>query len=224
MSKLSSKRAVSVLLLLAASACEEIPDLSPEEQDDGDAGSTISQSPIVTGWRPADAGQPRNVVDAGAQLALVDSGNTTLAKDASTQDGEAVDASPPQDTDAGPVVEPDGSFESVFALLGQHCVGCHGAGKPLDVSTPVLAYLSLVGIEASMKACGPVDGGIALPRIRVVIGSPESSLLMAKLENRQDCGKQMPITALLPEADVAVFRAWVKKGALPIGLPLDQPL
>lgn len=104
----------------------------------------------------------------------------------------------------------DHEYAAVYALISEHCVSCHGAGKTLDMSSPELAHEQLVDVAAGYKACVS-DGGPEL--IRVVPRSSSESLLMAKLENRQTCGKQMPTKALLAPAEVAAFRAWIEAGA-----------
>lgn len=189
MSMFLGRSAVSLGLLLMASACEELPtDLGPVEQPGG--GENVEASPIVHGPIKIDAGAP----NPGA----IDAGPVTLI------DAEVVTETP----DAGPVTS--NAFAAAYAVLNTNCISCHGAGKTLDMSTPELAHAQLVGVEAKYKSCA-ADGG--LPKVRVVPGAPESSLLIEKIEGHASCGKQMPIAMLMNAEDIATLRAWVTAGA-----------
>jgi hypothetical protein len=136
---------------------------------------------------------------------------------------ESVDAGTTGTDDLARVYQPDGGalidsgmqaldpgYAKVYELITTHCASCHTEGKPLNLSSPELAHRELVGVEAKYKSCAS-DGGVA--HVRVIANAPQESLLMAKLENRQTCGKQMPTTALLPASDVEVFRSWIANGA-----------
>lgn len=190
MSMFLGRSALSLGLLLMASACEELPtDLGPVEQPNG--GENVEATPIVHGPLKIDAGAPNpGAIDAG-QVGLLDA--------------EVVVSEPP---DAGPVTS--NAFAAAYAVINTNCISCHGAGKTLDMSTPELAHAQLVGVEAKYKACA-ADGG--LPKVRVVPGAPESSLLIEKIEGHQSCGKQMPTAMLMGAEDIATLRAWVTAGA-----------
>jgi mono/diheme cytochrome c family protein len=138
MSMFLGRSAVSLGLLLMASACEELPtDLGPVEQPSG--GENVEATPIVHGPLKIDAGAPNpGAIDAG-QVALIDA--------------EVVIETP----DAGAVTS--NAFAAAYAVLNTNCVSCHGAGKTLDMSTPELAHTQLVGVEAKYKACA-ADGGL----------------------------------------------------------------
>lgn len=101
-------------------------------------------------------------------------------------------------------------YERVYALLTEHCMNCHGPMKPLDLSTPERAHQQLVGVNAQYKACVG-DGGTT--HVRVVAGSLDASLLQAKLEDRQTCGKPMPPDGLLTAEEIDVFADWIADGA-----------
>lgn len=152
----------------------------------------------------ADAARPASDVDAAHDA------HVEATHDASVDPSPGHDADVGAVADAGPPPAP-GSFASVYPIFAANCVSCHGAGKPLDLSSPTTAYAALVGVPASMKACGATDGGVA--PTRVVAGDPDNSLLIHKLEGTQSCGKQMPITLLLPQETVDIVQAWVSAGA-----------
>lgn len=127
--------------------------------------------------------------------------------------GDASSAAPDasgQGTGGGEQLDP--LFSAVFALMTEHCVSCHGAGKTLDLTSPALAHEQLVGVSAKYKAC---VGDSGMPPVRVVSGAANSSLLMAKLEGTQQCGKPMPPPPelLLSESDLDTFRRWINAGA-----------
>jgi mono/diheme cytochrome c family protein len=190
MSKFLRESAVSLVFVLAASACEDLPtDLGPVEQPNG--GENVETAPIVHGPLTLDAGAPNPGAIDASQSTMLDSG--------------IVEAP----ADAGPGHANDG-FAAAYAVISTNCVTCHGAGKTLDMSTPQLAHDQLVGVEAKYKACA-TDGGIA--KVRVVAGAPESSLLIEKIEGHPSCGKPMPSAMLLSADDVATLRAWVTAGA-----------
>jgi mono/diheme cytochrome c family protein len=146
--------------------------------------------------------EPHAAVDASANpLAFMvqpDAGGPALI-DATMQNAHS-DAS----TSAGAL------YTRVYALMAEHCVNCHGAGKTLDLSTPELAHAQLVGVAAQYKACAS-DAGAA--KVRVIAGAANESLLVEKLEGRQTCGKPMPTTGMLSTEEIAVFRDWISAGA-----------
>jgi mono/diheme cytochrome c family protein len=209
MSKLSSKRllvtAVPFLVMALASACDDLPDEpDPIARDDGGASSEPAGNTYVDARVEAgtEAGSDADIAaDAHVKFVAppIDAGPGHSLIDADTQ---------PQVGDASPMPS---SFDKMYALIGDHCAGCHGAGKTLDLSTPELAHAQLVGVEARYPACSSSDGSVA--KQRVVAGMPDQSLLIDKLEGRQTCGKQMPTKMLLPSASVDVFRAWILAGA-----------
>jgi mono/diheme cytochrome c family protein len=139
----------------------------------------------------------------------------TLADASSADAGTTPEAGPTGDasgqgTGGGEQLDP--LFGQVFALMTEHCVSCHSAGKTLDLTSPALAREQLVGVSAKYKSCA---GDSGMPPVRVVAGAANSSLLMAKLEGRQECGKPMPPPpeALLSESELDTFRRWINAGA-----------
>ncbi|MCZ7684346.1 MAG: hypothetical protein M5U28_38455 [Sandaracinaceae bacterium] len=103
---------------------------------------------------------------------------------------------------------PAPTFTEVYAFLSRDCVGwCHDAGADggLDLSSPALAYASLVGVTA---ACG---GGA---NTRVIPYEAAASLLWRKLARVDLCGSRMP-PAGIPSSDSDVRRVerWIAAGA-----------
>jgi mono/diheme cytochrome c family protein len=105
------------------------------------------------------------------------------------------------------------TYAEVYKVFETHCLSCHGAGKQLDLSSAALARSELVDVVAEYKACAS-DGGTPT-RTRVLAGDVDASLLSDKLSTAPSCGKPMPPTGPLPEADVALIRAWIAAGAAP---------
>jgi mono/diheme cytochrome c family protein len=227
MSIFSRQMAVSVLFVLGASACEDLPaDLGPKEF--GNGGEGMDTAPIVREGSEVvvDAGPPSAliVVDAGNGTPLeVDAGAPEV--DAGALDAGANAADAGQNTPENPVLDasvvqaPDsgtqqvGGFAAAYAVMSANCMSCHGAGKTLDMSTAELAFAQLVGVEAKYKACASEGEGNPRPKVRVVPGAPESSLLIEKIEGHPSCGKQMPTAMLMNAEDIATVRAWVTAGA-----------
>jgi hypothetical protein len=206
-------RCASAALLLALGGCpDQVDDLGPVDdlklgEDAGrtvepveikEDGSSAKEDATATLVHDAALEEDAHIIDAGAPD----------ANDASSVD--ASDASSATDAEADGSEPNAGSFASVYALITESCLGCHGAGKTLDLSTPELAHAGLVGVQAMYPACVS-DGGVT--PVRVVASDPAASLLIAKLEGTQSCGKQMPPKALLEAEKIAVFRAWVQAGA-----------
>ncbi len=97
-------------------------------------------------------------------------------------------------------------FCGVQSILASQCVACHsasGLAGGLDLQTD--AHAALVGVPSSLYA----------GRTLVVAGDPDGSFLLAKLAGTQTGseGGIMPPGGALPDADVAVVRAWIEAGA-----------
>ena len=118
----------------------------------------------------------------------------------------------------GEPILPDATYDSIYSdLLLPRCgTSCHGPANPeqisrsgLDLSDRDVAYARLVGGSASGDACGRSASVLVIP------GSPENSLLIAKLRNAQACGDAMPSgTVGLPEPVVLRVEQWIAAGAL----------
>lgn len=107
------------------------------------------------------------------------------------------------------------NWSSIYAtVIGPTCALsiCHGSAGAavsgnLDLSSAAIGYTALVGIPASLGACGT----------RVVAGDPATSLLVSKLEGTQDiatCGSTMPVGGMLSATQIATIRTWITNGAL----------
>lgn len=123
--------------------------------------------------------------------------------------GALVDAGAPDDPLV--VAEPPapGSLDDIYQnILVARCSGqpglCHNGQFEPNLSTPALAYAYLVGRP-----------GIEKPgKLRVAPGSPEDSLLIDKLRNR-DVATQMPLGAEpLTEEEIVLIENWIEDGAL----------
>jgi hypothetical protein len=203
---------LAVFVLALGGCLDEFDDLGPEGdiQLEHDAGRNVD--PIVT-TEKRDASDPKadaTVPPQPKDAALVHEDAGTSLQDAAVSHQDAGDGSDAGSNPADASEPSAPSYASVYALITESCLGCHGAGKTLDLSTPELAHAGMVGISAQYSACVS-DGGVS--PLRVVAGEPDSSLLIAKLEGTQGCGKQMPPKALLAAEKLAVFRAWVAAGA-----------
>jgi hypothetical protein len=195
----SSCALLSVLTIVAAAGCD-------------DAGTAQSADPAFNQLpAPHDAGSELSAL-IGSDGAVTEhdddaGGHDSRAQDASYAPPSSADAACAPTADAGP--QADGTFGSVFALLKKDCASCHVAGKSPEVTTMDATYADLVGAP-SKRSCA---GSSVPPPVLVIPGDPDNSLLLLKLLGHQTCGKQMPITALLPADQVEVYRAWIAAGA-----------
>lgn len=104
----------------------------------------------------------------------------------------------------------DLSFADVYAIFeATDCASCHSgmfAAQGLDLSSPAIAYGSLVSVAAAQ--CTP-----ALPRVDP--GNAESSYLINKLTGIGLCrGQRMPRGGpFLSDEQIAVVQAWIEAGA-----------
>ncbi len=120
-----------------------------------------------------------------------------------SEDGSTPDDQGPVDTDKLLV-------EQVFDIAMAHCSDCHVKALmgDLQFSTSASMHAALVNQYAS-NLCSDK------PRLMVIPNDPENSLLIQKLEHRQDCGTPMPPHAAdaVPADEIAVVRAWIQAGA-----------
>jgi hypothetical protein len=114
------------------------------------------------------------------------------------------------------------SFSAIYKdiIVGVGCNGgtlCHaGMVGNLTMNSRDQAYTALVGTMAMgmnlsntmNKSMNCKDSGL----MRVVVGKPDESLLMLKVERMQPCGDPMPATPLAADK-VAQIRAWITNGA-----------
>lgn len=105
---------------------------------------------------------------------------------------------------------PEPNLDLVFSIFEKHCSVCHiqvDLGN-LQFTTPREAHRALVNAYAS-NLCGDED------RVMVVPGDPDASLLVQKIEHKQDCGTPMPPHEddRLSASEIKTIRAWIKAGA-----------
>lgn len=124
------------------------------------------------------------------------------------------------------------TFTNVYAtILGVRCTGCHrpGAGGVtvgmLDMSTPAVAYSSLVGVNAAGIGAGTSGitcASVMPPLVRVIPTDSVNSLLFNKVHSKlvatpAACGSPMPLPATatpLKQAEVDLLAAWIDAGAM----------
>jgi hypothetical protein len=113
------------------------------------------------------------------------------------------------------------TFSAIFSeiIVNRGCNGttmCHaGFAGNLTMNDKQATYDALVdepanGMNADAMPPHCADSGL----VRVVPGSPDTSLLMQKLENEQPCGVQMPPGELLMPAQIEQVRMWIANGAM----------
>jgi hypothetical protein len=121
------------------------------------------------------------------------------------------------------------TFTNVYAdIIGTRCIGCHRPGGGgvnvgmLDMSSPAVAYASLVGVTA--KGTGAGTSGVACGTtglVRVVPNDSANSLVWNKVHAKTaaiqpPCGSVMPLgaTPALTAAENDLIAAWINTGAL----------
>jgi hypothetical protein len=109
------------------------------------------------------------------------------------------------------------TFTGVYTgvLMPSGCPGCHVPGGPggfLDLSTPSIAYTSLVGKDAATSGTGIMCAGKGK---RVVANDCTNSILYSKISMATPiCGTSMPPGAgPLPQTQLDAVCNWIKAGA-----------
>jgi hypothetical protein len=123
------------------------------------------------------------------------------------------------------------TFTNVYAnVIGARCTGCHRPGGSgvnvgmLDMSTPAVAYSSLVGVPGAGTGAGTSGvtcGSLMPPMIRVAPNDSANSLLYNKVASKlagtlAACGSPMPLPATgapLRAGQVALIKDWIDSGA-----------
>jgi hypothetical protein len=153
---------------------------------------------------------------ASSDAASSDAASSDAASpDAASPDAASSDTASPDtaSSDAGDAAQATATFTAVYAdVLGPTCSACHqpgGIGSFQDLSSRVVAYRALVGVEASGPSCGSSD------EIRVVPGDASGSLLFQKIsQTTPPCGVRMPLGgAPLSSALVTLVEDWINAGA-----------
>lgn len=204
-----------LVLALLMTACGEESGDDPEGYDGAvdpsttpDGGKQDSGASDAGGGLDATVGQDAStVVDAAADSAALDGATDAASTDAAAADAAAPDAAVAATT-----------FTRVHAIITANCKPCHvgGSSGNLTLTTKAGAYAALVGSGSGIKAMGGECGGPTTTRIRVVKGSPDTSLLIHKLEGGSNlCGAQMPKGKTpLSSALIGEVRSWIAAGAL----------
>jgi hypothetical protein len=97
----------------------------------------------------------------------------------------------------------------VQPIFNNYCVVCHqGAGQAGLTLEPNVSYSKLVGVHSTESAS----------ELRVKVGSPDQSYLLAKLNGTQvqagGSGAQMPYGAApLSSAQIGLIQQWIAAGA-----------
>lgn len=151
------------------------------------------------------SGEPRNSVGSGGSGGSRSDASTAVI----TEDAGLGWIAPPED--AGPTYAP--TFYAVyFEVLRPSCgvLFCHLAPGYFAVSTPELAYQTLVNAPATSDTCRSTG------LMRIAPGQPDQSLLYLKITN-PPCGKQMPlsfgVSVPLDPREVEQIRQWILRGA-----------
>jgi len=100
----------------------------------------------------------------------------------------------------GPTVSFVDDIQPVFT---QYCVGCHGRSGGLSLRATA-AHTNLVNMETA----------IYQPRLRVVPGNPDASVLYLKMLGDASTGDSMPPSGPLDSATLELIRVWIAEGAL----------
>jgi hypothetical protein len=123
------------------------------------------------------------------------------------------------------------TFTNVYAnVIGARCTGCHRPGGGgftvgmLDMSTPTVAYASLVGVPAQGVGAGTSGitcSSVSPALLRVTPSDSANSLIYNKVNSKllglpAPCGSPMPTPATgapLRAGQVALIKAWIDAGA-----------
>ena len=106
--------------------------------------------------------------------------------------------------DPGPT--PVAYATEIQPIFDAECVRCHGEGGNggLDLR-PGVSRDNMVGIESQGYA----------PALRVVAGSPSTSVLHEKVADTGAFGTAMPPSTGLSSGEVELIRRWIEEGANP---------
>jgi hypothetical protein len=101
---------------------------------------------------------------------------------------------------------------AVYPILKANCVGCHGAGNPIDMSVSASDALGrLVDKPAPAGfVCASSSEKLIVP------GNSAMSLLFSKVSSAMPvCGARMPLGGMLSAADQTTIKDWIDDGAQP---------
>jgi uncharacterized membrane protein len=111
-------------------------------------------------------------------------------------------------------------WASIYAVFSGTCLGCHSSASAAaggnfamgDAGDACGSYAKVVTKAAVSPMC------MGAGRVLIVPGQPDNSLLVQKVEGKQQCGASMPLGAPMPLAAtnpdlVQKLREWITAGA-----------
>ena len=202
-------RFVVVVAFLGLMACEKAKTDTVAPADTVADTAVISDTGSSTGT--SDSVATDNGVSVADPGTIPDPGTVpdTSVVDTAVVDSTVPDTAPQQDAGPAPSFAP--IFDAILVKKG--CTGgyCHGGGAGgLSMMDAKDAYENLVGVKASIAACGLT--------MRVVAGNADESILysrvMPDVGGGAPCAEKMPKGSMgLTAAEAEVIRAWIAGGA-----------
>lgn len=98
-------------------------------------------------------------------------------------------------------------YNEIFKTMGCTETFCHGKEGKLGLENIDDAYKQLFEAKAAGDLCKSTN------QLRVKPGSPDESLLLAKLKADPPCGVRMPVGGTLSDKQLAQIQAWIEAGA-----------
>jgi len=101
-------------------------------------------------------------------------------------------------------VTPESSARSdlerqVQEVFNKHCTRCHGRSGGLSLKKGQ-SFKNLINAKSKRYA----------PKLRVVPGKPEESVLYHKLIGTKEYGRRMPLNRTMPEENVELIKKWIE--------------
>ncbi len=84
-------------------------------------------------------------------------------------------------------------------IFDEYCVRCHGRSGGLSLKRGE-AFKNLINVTSKGYS----------PKLRIVPGKPEESVLYHKLIGSKGYGRRMPARGGLPDAKVALIKKWIE--------------
>jgi len=89
--------------------------------------------------------------------------------------------------------------QQVQAVFNKYCIRCHGRSGGLNLRQG-RSFKNLVGVASKGYK----------PKLRVVPGKPEQSVLYHKLMGSKGYGRRMPRGGKLPDEKIALIKKWIE--------------